>query len=118
MSESTNKKDYIQYIGRAMSTLIILTRLYQDKEHSGYSLIKKIKELTNGKLRFRAGTIYSQIDKLSEQGLITLKIQDISSREGLIRQKSVYSLSKRGMMVLEQMHQEWKDVHDILEMIL
>ncbi len=118
MQESANQMDYILYIGRATSILIILSLLNQDKEHSGYSLIKKIKNMSEGKLKFRAGTIYSQIDKLAEQGLIKQDSRDISTREGIIRHKSVYSLRSEGRRVLERMRLEWEDVLEIIGLII
>jgi DNA-binding PadR family transcriptional regulator len=98
--------------------LIILSLIAQDKEHSGYSLIKKIKELSKEKLSFRVGTIYSHIERLCEQGLLTQHIRDISSRERVIRQKSVYSLTSKGMEVLEQMRQRWEDTQGIIREII
>ncbi len=118
MPESTNELGHTLYIGRATSMLIILSLIAQDKDHSGYSLIKKIKELSKEKLSFRVGTIYSHIERLCEQGLLTQHIRDISSRERIIRQKSVYSLTTRGMEVLEQMRQRWEDTQGIIREIL
>ncbi|MHA2501204.1 MAG: PadR family transcriptional regulator [Candidatus Hodarchaeales archaeon] len=118
MSESTNELGHTLYIGRATSMLIILSLIAQDKEHSGYSLIKKIKELSKEKLSFRVGTIYSHIERLCEQGLLTQHIRDISSRERVIRQKSVYSLTSKGMEVLEQMRQRWEDTQGIIREII
>lgn len=118
MSESTNEMGHTLYIGRATSMLIILSLIAQDKEHSGYSLIKKIKEISKEKLSFRVGTIYSHIERLCEQGLLTQHIRDISSRERVIRQKSVYSLTSRGMEVLEQMRQRWEDTQGIIREII
>ncbi|MFW9917773.1 MAG: PadR family transcriptional regulator [Candidatus Thorarchaeota archaeon] len=118
MSESTNELGHTLYIGRATSMLIILSLIAQDKEHSGYSLIKKIKEISKEKLSFRVGTIYSHIERLCDQGLLTQHIRDISSRERVIRQKSVYSLTSKGMEVLEQMRQRWEDTQGIIREII
>jgi DNA-binding PadR family transcriptional regulator len=118
MSESTNELGHTLYVGRATSMLIILSLIAQEKEHSGYSLIKKIKEISKKKLSFRVGTIYSHIERLCEQGLLTQHVRDISSRERVIRQKSVYSLTSKGMEVLKQMRQRWEDTQGIIREII
>ncbi|MFW9856790.1 MAG: helix-turn-helix transcriptional regulator, partial [Candidatus Thorarchaeota archaeon] len=92
MSDPEGSTEFNQFLGRTTSTLLILSLLEQDHEHSAYSLIKKIKKLSQGKLSIRAGTIYPQFEKLTRDGLILRHIRDIPSRStGAVRQKSVYS---------------------------
>jgi DNA-binding PadR family transcriptional regulator len=101
---------YIEFISRPLSLLIILNTLSQDKEHSGYSLVKRIKERTVNKLTFRAGTVYSHIEQLSADGLITQDIRELPTRKGLIRQKAVYSITPKGRDALERMLKQWYNV--------
>jgi DNA-binding PadR family transcriptional regulator len=110
--------NYNQYIGRKLSLLLILSLLDHEKEHSGYSLIKKIKTLTEGKLSFRAGTIYPQFEKLAAEGLINKHIRNSPSRsKDVIRQKAVYSITTKGTQMLSQMRAEWKDLRLLIDQI-
>ncbi|MFX0121423.1 MAG: PadR family transcriptional regulator [Promethearchaeota archaeon] len=119
MSEVKLSDDYNLYIGRAASYLIILSLLHYDEEHSGYSLIKKIEKITYDKLKFRAGTIYPQIEKLQEEGLIKRHIRDVPSRsEDIIRQKAVYSITEDGVRVLDQMCLEWDNLQGLIHKII
>ncbi len=116
MSEHFDTSDFNLFLGRAISYLLILTVLKYDSEHSGYSLIKRLEDLSEGKLRFRAGTVYPQIEKLKEDGLIKRHIQDAPSRsEDFIRKKAVYTLTSKGLMVLNQVQMNWNSFQHLIQ---
>ncbi|MHA2330552.1 MAG: PadR family transcriptional regulator [Candidatus Hodarchaeales archaeon] len=118
MFDSKTWVDYNQYIGRRASLFLILSLLDRDKEHSGYSLIKTIKSLTEGKLTFRAGTIYPQFEKLTKEGLIEKHVRDSPSRSrDVIRQKAVYSITAEGTKALARMREDWKDLRLLIDKI-
>jgi len=97
------------YMGKDMSLLLILSLLYHDGAHSGYSLLKRVKEITEGKFQFRVGRIYDQIDELLNKGFLIQEIQQISEK----KVKAVYSLSMEGREKREQMLKEWKNVQNL-----
>ena len=99
------------YIGKDMSLLLILSLLHHDGAHSGYSLLKRVKEITEGKFQFRVGKIYDQIDELLNQGFLLQEIQQISEK----KVKAVYSLSKKGRKERERMLNEWKETRYLFE---
>jgi DNA-binding PadR family transcriptional regulator len=102
------------YVGKDMSLLLILSLLHHDGAHSGYSLLKRVKEITEGKFKFRVGKIYDQIDELLNQGFLLQEIQHISEK----KVKAVYSLSKKGREERERMSNEWKDTRLLFEELI
>ena len=119
MSELLESKDFNLFLGRATSYILILSILKYDSEHSGYSLIKRLEELTDNRLKFRAGTVYPQIEKLKEAGLIERHIQDAPSRsEDLVRQKAVYTLTSKGVATLSHIRRDWDDFSNIIDTII
>lgn len=55
-------------------TYFILASLLEEPRH-GYSIIKKVEELSGGSVRLAAGTLYAAIERLSSTGLIK-KVRD------------------------------------------
>lgn len=109
MVEREPHLEYNSYIGKELSTLLILSALRTKKSSSTYELIRDIKIKTNNKISFRAGTIYPHMVKLESMGILHKSIEDTTSRsEGVTRQKSVYSLTKKGIELLNEKKRDWK----------
>jgi DNA-binding PadR family transcriptional regulator len=51
------------------ATFLILTALAAGSQH-GYGIITDVEEISEGRVRLRAGTLYSALDRLSVDGLI------------------------------------------------
>jgi DNA-binding PadR family transcriptional regulator len=110
----SKEPNYTTYVGKDMSLLIILSLLYHDGSHSGYSLLKRVKEITEGKFEFRVGKIYDQVDELLNQGFLTQEIQQITEK----KVKAVYSLSTKGIDKRNRMLNEWKDIIYLFEKLI
>lgn len=115
MTSDNTSPNFNQYIGRSLSLLIVLSVIDRDKEHSGYSLIKRVNQLTRKQISLRAGTIYPQLEKLVEQGLITYRFEDMNPEKSITRQKAIYSLTNEGRRILSQMWKEWGELESILK---
>lgn len=50
-------------------TVFILSALAEGPLH-GYGILKKVEELSGGRLRLRAGTLYEALDRLSRDGMV------------------------------------------------
>ncbi|MFI2711360.1 PadR family transcriptional regulator [Micromonospora sp. NPDC018662] len=50
-------------------TFLILSALADQPRH-GYALVTEVDEMTDGRIRLRAGTLYGALDRLVTQGLI------------------------------------------------
>ncbi|MBB5076417.1 PadR family transcriptional regulator [Nonomuraea endophytica] len=57
-------------------TFLILTALAARPQH-GYGIIADVAEISSGKVRLRAGTLYAALDRLSGEGLIETEREEI-----------------------------------------
>jgi DNA-binding PadR family transcriptional regulator len=77
------------------ATFLILTALAARSQH-GYGIITDVEEISAGRVRLRAGTLYSALDRLRVDGLITLDHEEIV--DGRLRR--YYSLTPDGSQQL------------------
>jgi DNA-binding PadR family transcriptional regulator len=73
----------------------ILAALLDGPLH-GYGIIKQAAELSNGRVRLAAGTLYGALDRLAEEGLILADRQEVV--EG--RTRRYYRLTDHGIQAL------------------
>jgi PadR family transcriptional regulator PadR len=77
-------------------TFFILAALASGEAH-GYRLLTAIEELSEGRLRLRAGTLYGALDRLERDGYIEL--QRVESGSGPPRRS--YRITAAGRVLLE-----------------
>lgn len=82
-----------KYLPLTETTLYILLSL-NDPGH-GYIVMQKVEELSGGKVRIAAGTMYGALENLTKQNLI--RILDVSDGR-----RKVYQITDLGKMVLQQ----------------
>ena len=58
------------------ATFLILTALADASQH-GYGIITEVQEISAGRVRLRAGTLYTALDRLRADGLIEVDREDI-----------------------------------------
>jgi DNA-binding PadR family transcriptional regulator len=82
---------------RAMqeATFLILTALADGAQH-GYGIITEVAQISGGRVRLRAGTLYTALDRLRVDGLIFLDREEVV--EGRLRR--YYRLTPEGTKVL------------------
>jgi DNA-binding PadR family transcriptional regulator len=63
---------------RAMqeATFLILTALADGAQH-GYGIITDVREISGGRVRLRAGTLYTALDRLRADGLIGVDREEV-----------------------------------------
>jgi len=78
---------------RAMqeATFLILTALAGRSQH-GYGIIAEVQEISGGRVRLRAGTLYTALDRLRADGLIEVDREEIV--DGRLRR--YYRLTREG----------------------
>ena len=64
------------------ATFLILTALADGSQH-GYGIIAEVQEISGGRVRLRAGTLYTALDRLRADGLIEVDREEIV--EGRLR---------------------------------
>jgi DNA-binding PadR family transcriptional regulator len=58
------------------ATFLILTALAAGSQH-GYTIISDVSEISDGRVKLRAGTLYSALDRLRLDGLIRIDREEI-----------------------------------------
>jgi DNA-binding PadR family transcriptional regulator len=58
------------------ATFLILTALADGSQH-GYGIIAEVQEISGGRVRLRAGTLYTALDRLRADGLIEVDREEI-----------------------------------------
>jgi DNA-binding PadR family transcriptional regulator len=83
--------------GRAMqeATFLILTALADGSQH-GYGIITEVAQISDGRVRLRAGTLYAALDRLRADGLVAVDGEEVV--EGRLRR--YYRLTPEGTKVL------------------
>jgi DNA-binding PadR family transcriptional regulator len=58
------------------ATFLILTALADGSQH-GYGLIGEVADISGGRVRLRAGTLYTALDRLRAEGLIDVDREEV-----------------------------------------
>jgi DNA-binding PadR family transcriptional regulator len=77
------------------ATFLILTALAAGAQH-GYGIIADVETISDGRVRLRAGTLYSALDRLRLDGLITVDREEIVDN----RLRRYYRLTTEGTNAL------------------
>jgi DNA-binding PadR family transcriptional regulator len=77
------------------ATFLILTALANTSQH-GYGIISEVARISDGRVRLRAGTLYTALDRLRADELIDVDREEIV--EGRLRR--YYQLTPEGGKVL------------------
>ncbi|WP_049807118.1 PadR family transcriptional regulator [Pseudofrankia inefficax] len=77
-------------------TFLVLAALADGPRH-GYGVIREVETISNGRVRLRAGTLYSALDRLAADGLVR------RGREEAVagRLRRYYELTDHGAAALE-----------------
>lgn len=79
------------------ATFFILLSLSPSPKH-GYAIMKEVKELSNGRIKFSTGTLYGAIKRLLEQGWIN-RVADPEPNL-TERERKAYMLTDKGSKVI------------------
>ena len=79
------------------ATYLILTALAAGSQH-GYGIIADVTEISDGRVRLRAGTLYTALDRLKTDGLIAVDREEIA--DGRLRR--YYRLTPGGAQRLAE----------------
>ncbi|PCJ51289.1 MAG: PadR family transcriptional regulator [Planctomycetota bacterium] len=96
----------------ASATPIILSIL-AEKENYGYSIIKKVEELSGGEMQWTDGMLYPVLHRLEKQGLIKSKW----GKSDIGRRRKYYRLEKKGKKELIEEKRKWSVINSVLESV-
>jgi DNA-binding PadR family transcriptional regulator len=77
------------------ATFLILTALAAGSQH-GYGIITDVTEISDGRVRLRAGTLYTALDRLRADELIAVDREEVVDS----RLRRYYRLTPKGSRVL------------------
>lgn len=77
------------------TTFLILTALAAGSQH-GYGIITDVEQISDGRVKLRAGTLYTALDRLRNDDLITVDREEIVDN----RLRRYYRLTSAGERVL------------------
>jgi DNA-binding PadR family transcriptional regulator len=77
-------------------TFLILTALAARAQH-GYGILRDVEEISGGRVRLRAGTLYAALDRLSTDGWVAIDREEVVEN----RLRRYYRLTDKGAARLE-----------------
>ncbi len=79
------------------STYFVLAALLDSARH-GYAIIKKVEELSGGRVKLAAGTLYATLDRLSAEGHVRADGEEVVNG----RARRYYALTEGGSAALRE----------------
>ncbi|MBN1360112.1 MAG: helix-turn-helix transcriptional regulator [Sedimentisphaerales bacterium] len=96
----------------ASATPLILSIL-ADGDSYGYAIIKRVKDVSGGRMEWTDGMLYPVLHRLEKQGLIESYVQ--TSETG--RRRKYYRLKRQGTKALAEHKSQWMLVHNTLQQL-
>ena len=94
----------------AASTKPIILGILKQGNSYGYLIIKKIKELSGGKMEYSDGMLYPVLHRLEKEGLIQSKW----TMNGESRPRKYYEITEQGKEALVEEKAQWSQVNAVL----
>jgi DNA-binding PadR family transcriptional regulator len=94
----------------ASATPLVLSILSQGETY-GYAIIKRVRELSGGAMRWTDGMLYPVLHRLERQRLIQSRWRVSDSG----RRRKYYRLNKKGAAALLSQQQQWRRVYSTLK---
>ncbi len=96
----------------ASATPLVLSILSEGESY-GYAIIKRVRELSGGRMQWTDGMLYPVLHRLERQGLI--KSFERVSEVG--RKRKYYRLEDKGGETLKEQKNQWMLVHSTLQQL-
>ena len=96
----------------ASATPLILSILAEGDSY-GYAIIKRVRDLSGGKMAWTDGMLYPVLHRLEGQGLVESYVG--ASETG--RRRKYYRLKKEGTRALAEHRSQWMLVHNTLQQL-
>ncbi|MBN1508893.1 MAG: helix-turn-helix transcriptional regulator [Sedimentisphaerales bacterium] len=94
----------------ASATGLILSILAEGDSY-GYSIIKRVRELSGGRMEWTDGMLYPVLHRLEKQGFIG----SYPARSETGRARKYYRLKKNGTKALAEHRDQWMLVHNTFQ---
>ena len=97
----------------AASAAPIVLSILSYGENYGYAIIKRVAELSGGKMKWADGMLYPVLRRLESQGLIESRI--VVAESG--RERKYYCIKEEGKRVLKEQRSQWMTVYETLKQL-
>ena len=94
----------------ASAAPLVLAILGAEGESYGYAIIRRVRELSGGRIEWTDGMLYPVLHRLEAQGLVTSRWRQ--SETG--RKRKYYALRREGRQAMAQQKEQWSVVHQAL----
>jgi len=96
----------------ASATPLVLSILSEGESY-GYAIIKRVRELSGGRMQWTDGMLYPVLHRLERQGLIKAfeRVSDVG------RKRKYYRLEDKGGEMLKKQKNQWMLVHSTLQQL-
>ncbi|HET6568637.1 MAG TPA: helix-turn-helix transcriptional regulator [Rhodothermales bacterium] len=91
------------------TTRPIILSILADGENYGYRIIRRIRDLSEGKIRWTTGTLYPALHALENEGLIAATWKAVANAPD----RKYYRLTDKGRKALDAEKRQWLDVNAI-----
>lgn len=104
---------YSKELLKGTLSAIILKLLAENEKMYGYQIAQKVKELSDGKILIKEGSLYPALHKLKEDGLVTIETVNIGKRV-----RRYYKLTSDGVLIKSEKVTEIEDFITTIKNIL
>lgn len=104
---------YSKELLKGTLSAIVLELLSKQDRMYGYEIAQKVKELSDGKIHLKDGSLYPALQKMLADGLVTFSEEEVGGRV-----RKYYSLTKHGQQERVAYVAELKDFIETLNRIV
>ena len=97
----------------AASATPLVLGILADGESYGYAILKRVNELSGGRMAWTDGMLYPLLHRLERQGHVKASWGESS----IGRRRKVYALTRSGRASLAERRQQWDVVADALDKV-
>jgi len=96
----------------ASATPLVLSILSEGESY-GYAILKRVRELSGGRMQWTDGMLYPVLHRLERQGQIKAfeRVSDVG------RRRKYYRLEEKGGETLKKQKNQWMLVHSTLQQL-
>lgn len=90
----------------AASAVPLVLSILREGDSYGYAIIRRVAELSEGRLQWTEGMLYPVLHRLEDQGLVASLWRDAENG----RRRKYYRISRAGLAELEAQRGQWDAV--------
>lgn len=98
----------------AATTRPLILSILAEGESYGYAIIQRVKQLSEGNLKWADGMLYPVLHKLEKEKLITSRWHMSDGK----KMRKYYSITKQGLQALDTEREHWQFAHAIMSKVL